>query len=72
MNDLLHRLLGPGVPELSCEQCFDELDRYVDLESAGRDADAEIAGMRAHLDGCSACREDHEGLRALVGGAASH
>ena len=21
------RLLGPGRPELSCEECFDELDR---------------------------------------------
>ena len=25
-------------------------------------------GLRAHLDGCPACREEHESLRALVGG----
>ena len=23
-------------------------------------------GLRAHLDGCPACREEHESLRALV------
>ena len=34
----------------------------------GGDADAEIPGLRAHLDGCPACREEHESLRALVGG----
>ena len=33
---------------------------------AGADADAAIPGMRGHLDGCSACAEDHESLRALL------
>jgi hypothetical protein len=46
--------------------CFEELDRYVDLELAGVDADAAIPGLRAHLDGCPACREEHGSLRALV------
>jgi hypothetical protein len=63
---LLGRLVGPTGPEVSCEQCFDELDRYVELELAGADADAAIPGMRAHFQGCSACAEDHESLRALL------
>jgi hypothetical protein len=63
---LLARLVGPGGPEISCEQCFDELDRYVELELAGRDADAAVPGMRAHLTGCPACAEDRESLRALL------
>jgi hypothetical protein len=60
------RLLGPSEPELSCERCFEELDRYVELDVAGVEADAAIPGMRAHLEGCSACAEDHESLRALL------
>jgi hypothetical protein len=63
---LVGRLLGPTGPELSCERCFEELDRYVELELAGADADAAIPGMRAHLEGCSACAEDHESLRAWL------
>jgi anti-sigma factor RsiW len=66
-DDVLNRLLGPADPELGCEACFDELDRYVELELADADADAAVPGMRAHLEGCPACREDHESLRALVG-----
>jgi predicted anti-sigma-YlaC factor YlaD len=54
---------------VGCDVCFDELDRYVELELAGQDADAAVPGLRAHLEGCSACREGHESLRALVGGA---
>lgn len=67
---LLRRLLGPAGPELTCEQCFDELDRYVDLEVRhdAAHADRAVPGMRAHLEGCQACHEDHESLRALVRG----
>ena len=63
---LIGRLLGPADPEVSCEECFELLDRYVDLEVAGEDADARLPGMRAHLEGCPACHEDHESLRDLV------
>lgn len=66
-TDLLGRLLGPAGPELTCEQCFDLLDRYVDLELAGREADLAVPGMCAHLEGCPACREDHDSLAALLG-----
>jgi hypothetical protein len=63
-------LLGPAGPELTCEECFEHLDRYVELEVSGADADAGVPGMRAHLAGCPACAEDHESLRALVAGEA--
>ena len=62
----LERLLGPSAPEVGCDACFDELDRYVDLELARADADAAVPGLRAHLDGCPACREEYESLRALA------
>jgi len=65
---VLRALLGPAGPELSCEECFEHLDRYVELEVGGADADEAIPGMRAHLEGCPACREEHESLRALAGG----
>ena len=65
-HDLLKGLLGPEGPELSCEECFAELDRYVELELSGADADASVPGMRPHLEGCGACHEDHASLRALV------
>jgi hypothetical protein len=65
-SDLLARLLGPAEPELTCDECFEELDRYVELELAGHNADAIVPGMRPHLEGCPACREDHDSLAALL------
>lgn len=60
-------LLGPDGPEVTCEECFERLDEYVELELAGVDAEQRVPGMRAHLEGCPACREDHDSLLALVG-----
>lgn len=67
-QQLMARLLGPSDPELSCEECFEKLDRYVELELGGEDADLAIPGMRAHLEGCAACAEDHESLRTYLTG----
>jgi hypothetical protein len=63
---ILARTLGPTGPELSCEECFARLDRYVELELAGADAEASVPGMRAHLAGCPACDEDHRSLLSLL------
>lgn len=65
-RELIARLLGPAGHEVTCEECFELLDEYVELELAGADVDARLPGMRAHFDGCPACREDHESLRELV------
>jgi hypothetical protein len=66
LGPTLLRLLGPGEPEVGCDECFAALDRYVELELAGADADALVPGLRAHLAGCPACGEEHESLRALL------
>ena len=66
-TDAVKRLLGPDGYEVTCDQCFDLIDEYVDLELAGLDADARIPGLRSHLEGCPACREEHDSLLALAG-----
>jgi hypothetical protein len=63
---LIERLLGPGGPEVGCDECFALLDRYVELELSGADADEQLPGVREHLRGCPACHEDHESLLAYV------
>jgi anti-sigma factor RsiW len=66
IRQTLGHLLGPAEPEVGCDICFQELDRYVELELAGEDAEAAVPGLRAHLAGCPACREEHDSLHALV------
>ena len=65
-DNTLLALLGPEGPELTCEECFEQLDRYVELELAGANAGEAVPGMRAHLEGCPACDEDHLSLRTFL------
>jgi hypothetical protein len=79
---LLEALLGPEDEPLSCEECFDELDAYVERVLRGPEEpfercrycrapatcglERESVGMRAHLESCPACHEEYESLRDLV------
>lgn len=69
LSELLSGVVGPAEHEISCEECFDGLDRYVELELAGARVTTALPGFGAHLRGCPACREDYESLKAFVGGA---
>jgi hypothetical protein len=68
LNDAerLGRMLGPGITEVTCDQCFDYLDAYVDHEVSRADVDSAFPGMRAHFAGCPTCAEEHDALLELV------
>jgi hypothetical protein len=68
MPEAFRRLLGPSEPEIGCDECFAEIDRYVELKLGGLDADSAVPGMGPHLSGCPACREEYETLLALARG----
>ena len=73
MNDTTHELerllgmlLGPEAPEIQCEECFDVLDAFVDAEHTGVPPERVLPGLREHLSGCAACREEYESLCDLT------
>ena len=65
-RQVVRRVIGPAGPDLSCDECFDALDAYVEYELAGAAPDVRMPRMRTHLLGCSACRDDHDSLLALL------
>jgi len=48
--------------ELACDECFEELDRFVEMELAGLDAAAAMPLVQDHLEKCGDCREEYEAL----------
>jgi hypothetical protein len=64
--DLLKRLVreivttGPG--EIGCDECFEQMDRFVDTVLAGKDAAAAMPLVQDHLTRCNECREEYEAL----------
>lgn len=58
------RLLLDTRPWLSCDDCFAQMDTYV--EALLRDPGHDDVPMRTHLAGCPACAEEADGLLALL------
>ena len=52
--------------EISCTECFDLVSRFVELETSGQDAAAELPQVVQHLGQCRACRDEYEMLRDLA------
>ena len=64
MNDRrdLDELLHDGADDPGCGASEDSLEAYVELELAGEDPARVYPGTAIHLQRCSACRTDHDGL----------
>ena len=58
------RLTLDTSPYLSCDDCFDLVDTYV--EALLSDAQHDMPAMRTHLTGCAACAEEARSLLRLV------
>lgn len=60
----VQRLTTDTEPWLSCDDCFDQVDKFVELVLSG--AAALPAAMQSHLRGCSACEEEARSLLLLA------
>ncbi len=65
-HQTIKRVLGPAEQEVLCDECFDKLDEYVEIELRGDNPAEVLPGMHPHLQGCPACHEDYESLRELL------
>jgi hypothetical protein len=52
--------------EISCEECFDLVSHFVELEASGENAAVKMPQLKQHLDQCRACLDEYEILRALA------
>ncbi len=66
LKNLVREALQTSDEELSCDDCLDEVDRYVELELAGLDPGSALPMVRDHLRKCGDCREEFEALLAAV------
>ena len=64
-QDDVRRLTVTTEPWLSCDDCFDGVDVFVEEVLAGSTPVSE--DFRVHLLGCSVCREEATSLATLAG-----
>ena len=59
-------LTNTNTDEISCDECFDEIDRFAEIELVGKSAAEAMPLVRDHLERCLDCREEYEALIAAL------
>lgn len=66
MKRLLRSLANINPDEIGCDDCFEVVDQFVELELAGKDADEALPLVKDHLNRCDACLEEYRALYQAV------
>jgi hypothetical protein len=62
MGKLLRMVEDTDEVELSCDEVFELLDQYVELEARGENVAHLLPMVKRHLDRCRDCQEEYEAL----------
>ena len=62
LKKLVRAIVATRHDELSCEICFHELDHYVEMTLAGKDAAEAMPLVQHHLEMCHDCGEEFRAL----------
>ncbi len=52
--------------EIGCDECFQQMDQFVDMVLDGKNAAAAMPLVQDHLNRCQDCREEYEALLAAL------
>jgi hypothetical protein len=55
-----------GEGELSCDECYEEIDHFAEIELVGKSAAEAMPLVQEHLENCQDCREEYEALMAAL------
>lgn len=71
LKRLVSGIFNTRSDELTCGECYQQVDRFAEMVLAGRRADEAMPLVQDHLDRCQGCREEFEALmdalRAFAG-----
>jgi hypothetical protein len=62
----LQKLLGRADVDPGCEEAGDQMDAYCELVARGEPVSNRYAEFLTHMYNCTACREDMEGVLAML------
>jgi hypothetical protein len=62
LKKLVRRAMTTRADEIGCETCFEQMDQFVDIQLAGKDASQAMPLVQRHLDLCQGCCDEYEAL----------
>jgi hypothetical protein len=59
LKQLLQGVTDNQAEEIGCDDCWDVLDRFAELELTGKDASQAMPLIEDHLKRCGECRDEY-------------
>ncbi len=59
---LLREIAETREVEIGCDECFEQVDRFVEMELSGLNTAQAMPLVQEHLEICGECREEFEAL----------
>jgi hypothetical protein len=62
IKQMVRNVLTTRPDEIGCDECLERLDRFVELELAGKNPAEAMPLVQDHLERCRDCHEEFEAL----------
>ena len=62
LKSMVEGILATHLDEIGCDECFEVVDQFVEIELAGKNAAEAMPLVQDHLNRCSDCCEEFEAL----------
>lgn len=62
LKKLISKLPGTHEGEIGCDDCFDELHEFAEMELKGKSPEQAMPLVKEHLDNCHECRDEYQAL----------
>jgi hypothetical protein len=72
MGKLFRMVENTDEVEIGCDEVFELLDQYVELEARGEDVAYLLPMVKRHLDRCRDCHEEYEALAQIFEATSLH
>jgi predicted anti-sigma-YlaC factor YlaD len=69
-RDVLCEAISTHVDEMSCAECYAQVDRLAELVLQNEDTPSSMPRVHDHLVHCQECREEFHALMSAVGATA--
>jgi hypothetical protein len=66
LKQVVREVITTRTDEIGCQECFEQLDRFVEMSLFGRGAAKAMPLVQDHLDHCRDCREEFEALLSIL------
>ncbi|HSR31598.1 MAG TPA: hypothetical protein VLY63_13615 [Anaerolineae bacterium] len=62
LKEMARGIMTARPDEIGCAECFEQMDQFVEIELAGKNAADAMPLVKDHLNRCHDCREEFEAL----------